>query len=115
MIDQPVSSDFAEAKQHFDREGYAIFRQVIDSDLLQEINSHLDWLQAKYPLVISRPPPGLLPKKFGLQLSICEVRLTPKLTSITLSLILSRVCIYHSRVNPSQNQARPWPENKPAI
>jgi phytanoyl-CoA hydroxylase len=49
MIDQPVSSDFAEAKQHFDREGYAIFRQVIDAGLLQEINSHLDWLQAKYP------------------------------------------------------------------
>lgn len=48
MIDQPVS-EFAAAKQHFDREGYAIFRQVIDADLLKEVNSHLDWLHAKYP------------------------------------------------------------------
>jgi ectoine hydroxylase-related dioxygenase (phytanoyl-CoA dioxygenase family) len=49
MIDQPAVSDFAAAKQHFDREGYAIFRQVIDADLLQEVNAHLDWLHAKYP------------------------------------------------------------------
>ncbi len=49
MIDQPVASDFSEAKQHFDREGYTIFRQVIDAALLKEVNSHLEWLHAKYP------------------------------------------------------------------
>lgn len=33
----------------YERDGYVIFRDVIDPDLLQEVNAHVDWLQARHP------------------------------------------------------------------
>ena len=36
-------------KEQFDREGYAIFRNVVDADLIREAGSHIDWLLARHP------------------------------------------------------------------
>ena len=33
----------------YDRDGYAIIRQVLDGDLVQELDQHVDWLMAKHP------------------------------------------------------------------
>jgi ectoine hydroxylase-related dioxygenase (phytanoyl-CoA dioxygenase family) len=33
----------------FDRDGYVIFRDVIDADLINEVNGHVGWLQARHP------------------------------------------------------------------
>ena len=36
-------------KAQFDRDGYAIFRNVVDADLIREASSHIDWLIARHP------------------------------------------------------------------
>ncbi|HVF74459.1 MAG TPA: phytanoyl-CoA dioxygenase family protein [Acidimicrobiales bacterium] len=33
----------------FDRDGYAIFRNVLDADLMAEAAAHIDWVQARNP------------------------------------------------------------------
>jgi ectoine hydroxylase-related dioxygenase (phytanoyl-CoA dioxygenase family) len=33
----------------YDRDGYAIFRDVIDHDLITEVSGHVEWLQARHP------------------------------------------------------------------
>lgn len=33
----------------YERDGYVIFRDVIDADLLQEVNAHVGWLQDRHP------------------------------------------------------------------
>ena len=33
----------------YDRDGYAIVRQVLDSELLEELNRHIDWLIERHP------------------------------------------------------------------
>ncbi|MEU8146982.1 phytanoyl-CoA dioxygenase family protein [Nonomuraea sp. NPDC048901] len=35
--------------QDYDRDGYTIFRNVIDADLIAEAGDHVAWLQAKHP------------------------------------------------------------------
>ncbi|MFI7705122.1 phytanoyl-CoA dioxygenase family protein [Nonomuraea sp. NPDC049480] len=35
--------------QDYDRDGYTIFRNVLDPDLIAEASDHVAWLQAKYP------------------------------------------------------------------
>lgn len=37
------------SKSHFDHEGYAIFRNVLDADLVGEARQHVDWLLQKNP------------------------------------------------------------------
>jgi Phytanoyl-CoA dioxygenase (PhyH) len=36
-------------KAQFDQDGYAIFRQVIDPELVAEASRHIDWLQQQHP------------------------------------------------------------------
>lgn len=36
-------------REHFDREGYVIFRNVLDADLVAEASQHVDWLMARNP------------------------------------------------------------------
>ena len=36
-------------KDQFDRDGYAIFRNVVDADLIREAGQHIDWLVARHP------------------------------------------------------------------
>ncbi|MCZ6677818.1 MAG: phytanoyl-CoA dioxygenase family protein [Candidatus Poribacteria bacterium] len=36
-------------RQKYERDGYAIFRNVLDSNLIQEASNHVDWLLAKNP------------------------------------------------------------------
>lgn len=38
-----------ELKAQFDRDGYAVFRNVVDADLVQEASRHIDWLIARHP------------------------------------------------------------------
>jgi phytanoyl-CoA hydroxylase len=33
----------------YDRDGYVIFKNVIDPDLIKEVNAHVEWLQANHP------------------------------------------------------------------
>jgi len=48
MTEQTLSSLEA-AKAHYDREGYAIFPQVIDPELVAEASRHVDWLLERNP------------------------------------------------------------------
>jgi len=36
-------------RSQYDRDGYVIARNVIDTDLLGEVRQHIDWLMAKHP------------------------------------------------------------------
>ena len=36
-------------KSQFDKDGYVLFHDVLDADLMREAKGHLDWLAVKYP------------------------------------------------------------------
>jgi Phytanoyl-CoA dioxygenase (PhyH) len=36
-------------EKEYERDGYAIFRQVIDAALIKEVHGHVEWLQARHP------------------------------------------------------------------
>ena len=36
-------------REQYERDGYAIFRDVLDSDLIKEVSDHVDWLLEKNP------------------------------------------------------------------
>jgi ectoine hydroxylase-related dioxygenase (phytanoyl-CoA dioxygenase family) len=40
-----------DAVETFQRDGYTIFRDVIDAELIKEVNGHVEWLQARHPEV----------------------------------------------------------------
>lgn len=42
-------SRITDAVEQYERDGFAIFRNVIDSDLVAEADRHVRWLMAKYP------------------------------------------------------------------
>ncbi len=37
------------ARQQFERDGYVVFRNVLDAELIQEASQHVEWLQKKHP------------------------------------------------------------------
>jgi ectoine hydroxylase-related dioxygenase (phytanoyl-CoA dioxygenase family) len=41
----------AEAIEQYDRDGYVIFRDVIDPELIAEVDEHVAWLQRRHPEV----------------------------------------------------------------
>ncbi|GAA2755909.1 phytanoyl-CoA dioxygenase family protein [Actinopolymorpha rutila] len=41
--------DERDARERYDTDGYVIFRDVIDADLIKEVNAHVEWLQARHP------------------------------------------------------------------
>lgn len=41
--------DWDAARLQYDREGYAVFRGVLDAELIEEARRHVDWLQARHP------------------------------------------------------------------
>jgi len=43
------ATELAEGRAGFDELGYAVFRGVLDADLLQEVRAHVDWLVASHP------------------------------------------------------------------
>ena len=46
----PMSqSELVEARNQYDRDGYAIFRNVIDQELIAEARNHVEWLIEKNP------------------------------------------------------------------
>ena len=50
MATQPhPKNNLGELKAQFEREGYAIFRNVIDAELVHEASDHIAWLQARHP------------------------------------------------------------------
>ena len=44
-----MSAATSSLKQQFDRDGYAIYENVIDADLVREASDHVDWLLQKNP------------------------------------------------------------------
>jgi ectoine hydroxylase-related dioxygenase (phytanoyl-CoA dioxygenase family) len=44
-----VSTSATDAIAHYEREGYVVFRDVIDRDLVAEVDSHVAWLQRRHP------------------------------------------------------------------
>jgi len=44
-----LATEHQSARERFDREGYAIFRNVLDRDLIEEASNHIDWLLEKNP------------------------------------------------------------------
>ncbi len=50
MTMNPVDrDDLKAAKEHYDREGYAVFRNVVDAELIQEASDHVAWLMRQHP------------------------------------------------------------------
>jgi phytanoyl-CoA hydroxylase len=43
------TTDLQALKAQYDRDGYAIFRNVVDADLVAEASAHIDWLVARHP------------------------------------------------------------------
>jgi ectoine hydroxylase-related dioxygenase (phytanoyl-CoA dioxygenase family) len=41
--------DRAAAQAAYERDGYYVFRNVLDADLMGEVRDHITWLQQKYP------------------------------------------------------------------
>jgi phytanoyl-CoA hydroxylase len=41
--------DQREILDRYDTDGYVIFRDVIDPELINEVNAHVEWLQARHP------------------------------------------------------------------
>jgi ectoine hydroxylase-related dioxygenase (phytanoyl-CoA dioxygenase family) len=39
----------AQAVTAYQRDGYVVFRNVLDPELIKEVNDHVDWLQARHP------------------------------------------------------------------
>ena len=48
-MERQNAQSLAQAKAQYDRDGYAVFRGVLDADLIQESSSHIDWLLQKNP------------------------------------------------------------------
>lgn len=48
-VEQDRHLNWREAREQYDRDGYAIFRDVIDEGLLEEARRHVDWLLARNP------------------------------------------------------------------
>lgn len=44
-----TTTDLHALKAQYDRAGYAIFRNVVDADLVAEASAHIDWLVARHP------------------------------------------------------------------
>jgi ectoine hydroxylase-related dioxygenase (phytanoyl-CoA dioxygenase family) len=44
-----TQTDLQQLKEQFDRDGYAIFRNVVDQDLVAEASAHIDWLVQRHP------------------------------------------------------------------
>lgn len=38
-----------DAMEQYEKEGYAIFRNVLDAELIREASAHVEWLQKKHP------------------------------------------------------------------
>ncbi len=47
---QLENPDLTEAQDRYASEGYAIFREVIDREMLQEADEHMAWLRQHYPV-----------------------------------------------------------------
>lgn len=41
--------DYSTHLQQFEQDGYTIFRDVLDAQLIEEAQGHVEWLQRKYP------------------------------------------------------------------
>ncbi len=52
-----ISSAQPNAVDRYNCEGYVVFRDVLDAELIAETNAHVDWLRAKHP--------DLRPEKLG--------------------------------------------------
>jgi phytanoyl-CoA hydroxylase len=57
MTDQLQQHTLQKAKEHYDREGYAIFRNVLDTGLVREASNHIEWLLERNP--------GVRPEQLG--------------------------------------------------
>ena len=44
-----ITADRRDVLEKYDRDGYVIFKNVVDADLIKEVNAHVEWLQAKHP------------------------------------------------------------------
>lgn len=44
-----IAEDLANGKASYDEQGYAIFPDVLDADLMNEAKEHVSWLQARHP------------------------------------------------------------------
>jgi hypothetical protein len=46
VAENEISGDALKAFEH---DGYAVFRSVLDQDLINEVNGHVEWLRARHP------------------------------------------------------------------
>jgi ectoine hydroxylase-related dioxygenase (phytanoyl-CoA dioxygenase family) len=46
---EAITDSTGDARERYDRDGYAIFRAVLGPDLIAEASEHVAWLQARHP------------------------------------------------------------------
>jgi phytanoyl-CoA hydroxylase len=46
-----MAVDYSQSLDQYNRDGYVIFRDVIDADLIKECQQHMEFLQKKYPSI----------------------------------------------------------------
>lgn len=96
------------SKQHYDEQGYAIFRNVLDPDLVAEANAHVDWLLERNP--------GVRPEQLGHTLSTRDafwVRLVsdPRLLDVAEQFIGPDIALFATHYickAPREGQAVLW-------
>lgn len=44
-----MNQSITDAKAHYEKEGYVLFHNVLDKELMQEAKDHVEWLIKKYP------------------------------------------------------------------
>lgn len=44
-----MSTEVSTMQERYDRDGYLLFPQVLDADLMNEAKAHVEWLQRKHP------------------------------------------------------------------
>lgn len=49
IAEDSKEQELAEAVKHFERDGYALFENVLDADLMAEAKQHIEWLMQKNP------------------------------------------------------------------
>ena len=100
--------DAARIRREFDRDGYVVFRDVIEEGLVEEVRRHVDWLMAKHP--------DLRPEHLGHTLMTCDpfwVRLVgdDRLLDVAELFIGQNIALFASHYiskPPSDGQAVLW-------
>lgn len=97
-----------DSKAHYDREGYAIFRNVLDQELIEEGRAHIDWLLKKNP---DKRPEQLTPELMTNDAFWVKLISDDRLLDVAEKFIGENIALYASHYickPPNTGQAVLW-------